>query len=472
MVSRWSPLFVATSNLNAEAPSGYSSTSLIIAATVSTLGGLLFGYDNIVISGAIGYLSLLFHLDAAGVGWAAACALVGCIFGCAVAGTVADFLGKKKGLGICAICFALSSVGILFAKDLPQFVLWRLIGGLGIGAASVIAPNYIAEIAPTRVRGRCVTLYQLGIVVGILAAVFVNMLIQRMGDEAWNVSTGWRWMFFAGVVPAILFGVMIVPAVESPRWLMKVGQREKALAVLTRINGAKVAAREAAEIEASLNTEEGQISELFTTFRRPLVLGIMLAGLQQLSGITPVFSFLPEIFRAAGTARSDAFFQSVLVSLVNLLFTLIALWLVDRAGRKTLILAGSTVQFLCFALVGWLYHVHGSGVAVLILVMSFVAGHAFGNGVACWVIISEIYPTKVRGRGMSIATSALWIVGYLGNQMFPLMQKHFGSDGTFWCFSAGALLTIVLVGWLVPETKGRSLEQITKLWTEASPIAE
>ena len=263
---------------------------------------------------------------------------------------------------------------------------------------------------------------------------------------------------------------MILPAVESPRWLMKMGQREKALAVLTKLNGAENAAQVAQEIESALDTEEGHLSELFTTFRRPLLLGIMLAGLQQLSGITPVFSFLPEIFRAAGTARSDAFFQSVLVSLVNLLFTLFALWLVDRAGRKTLILAGSALQCVCFALVGWIYHVHGSGVAVLILVMAFVAGHAFGNGVACWVIISEIYPTKVRGRGMSIATTALWLVGYLGNQLFPLMQKNLGSDGTFWCFSGGALLTIVLVGWLVPETKGRSLEQITKLWTE-SPSA-
>ncbi len=223
---------------NLDAASGASSRAasrwpLIIAATVSTLGGLLFGYDNIVISGAIGYLSQLFQLDAAGIGWAAACALVGCIVGCAAAGTVADYLGKKKGLGLCALCFAISSIGILFAANLHQFVLWRLIGGVGIGAASVIAPNYIAEIAPTRVRGRCVTLYQLGIVVGILAAVFVNMLIQRMGDEAWNISTGWRWMFFAGVVPAILFGVMILPAVESPRWLMKMGQREKALSGLS-----------------------------------------------------------------------------------------------------------------------------------------------------------------------------------------------------------------------------------------------
>ena len=328
----------------------------------------------------------------------------------------------------------------------------------------MIAPNYIAEIAPTRVRGRCVTLYQLGIVVGILAAVFVNMLIQRMGDEAWNISTGWRWMFLAGIVPAILFGLMILPAVESPRWLMKVGRRVQAMDVLTKLNGADTARSEAAEIENALNTEEGHISELFTTFRRPLMLGILLAGLQQISGITPIFSFLPEIFRSAGTATSDAFFQSVLVSVINLLFTLFALWLVDRAGRKTLILAGTGVQFISMALVGWLYHVHGSGVAILIFVMSFVAGHAFGNGVACWVIISEIYPTKVRGRGMSIATTALWLVGYLGNQMFPVMQKELGSDGTFWVFSGGALLTIVLVGWLIPETKGKSLEEITSFW--------
>ena len=459
-----------TDNLDFTSTSAHSRVPLVVAASVSTLGGLLFGYDNIVISGAIGYLSQLFHLDAVGVGWAAGCALVGCIAGCAAAGTVADYLGKKKGLALCALCFALSSVGMLFAANLHQFVFWRLIGGVGIGAASVISPNYIAEIAPTRVRGRCVTLYQLGIVVGILAAVFVNMLVQRMGNEAWNISTGWRWMFLAGVVPAILFGLMILPAVESPRWLMKMGRRDQAIGVLTKINGSGAAAREAAEIENSLASEEGHISELFTAFRRPLLLGIMLAGLQQISGITPLFSFLPEIFRAAGTATGDAFFQSVLVSLINLLFTLLALWLVDRAGRKTLILAGTALQFVSFVLVGWFYHIHGSGLAVLIFVMSFVAGHAFGNGVACWVIISEIYPTKVRGRGMSIATTALWLVGFAGNQSFPIIQKHLGSDGTFWIFSAGALLTVILVAWLIPETKGRSLEEITRFWTEDNSL--
>lgn len=444
----------------------HSRAPLAVALAVSTLGGLLFGYDNIVISGAIGYLRKLFHLDATGVGWAAGCALIGCVVGCAGAGTVADFLGRKKGLALCALCFTLSSCGMLFAGSLSQFVGWRLLGGLGIGAASVIAPNYIAEIAPTRVRGRCVTLYQMGIVVGILAAVFVNMLIQRMGDEAWNTATGWRWMFFAGVVPALLFGLMIIPAVESPRWLMKEGRREQALRVLTEINGPDVARSEASQIEETLSLEEGRFSELFTTFRRPLLLGIMLAGLQQVSGITPLFSFLPEIFRSAGAATGDAFRQSVMVSVINLLFTFVALWLIDRAGRKTLILAGTSLQFLSFAAVGWLYYVHGSGLAILIFVMSFVAGHAVGNGVACWVIISEIYPTKVRGRAMSIATTALWLVGYLGNQLFPVMQKNLGSDGTFWCFSGGALLTIILVGWLVPETKGRSLEEITEIWAQ------
>src|SRR4029077_5208301 len=261
-----------------------------------------------------------------------------------------------------------------------------------------------------------------------------------LGDEAWNTSTGWRWMFFAGIVPALLFGITILPAVESPRWLMKMGGTAEALSVLSKINDKTTAVSEAAQIQDSLALEEGHISELFTAFRRPLLIGIMLAGFSQLSGITPLFSFLPEIFKAAGTATSDAFFQSVLVSLVNLVFTLFALWLVDLSGRKKLILAGTFLQSISFAVVGWFYHVHGSGLAVLIFVMTFVAGHAFGNGVACWVIISEIYPTKVRGRGMSIATTALWVVGYLGNQTFPLMQKYFGSDGTFWVFSSAALL--------------------------------
>ena len=444
--------------------SGAERRYLVIAATVAGLGGFLFGYDNIVISGAILYLGQCFGLDAAGIGWAAGCALVGCIAGSATAGAMVDRVGLKKGLTLCAVCFALSSAGILFSGSFTQFVMWRLLGGIGIGAASIISPMYIAEIAPTRLRGRLVTLYQLGIVVGILTAVFANMLIQRMGDEAWNTAFGWKWMFFAGIFPAILFGFTIALTVESPRWLMKMGRQESAFDVLAKVNGTAIAALEVRQIQISLDKEDGQFSELFSTFLRPLLIGIMLAAFQQLSGITPLFSFLPEIFKAAGTGTTSAFFQSVLVSLVNLISTVTALVLIDRTGRKRLILYGTILQFVSFAFVGWFYHIHGSGVAILVFIMTFVAGFAFGNGVACWVIISEIYPTKVRGRAMSIATTALWVVGYIGNQSFPLMQKHLGNDGTFWCFSAASLVGLVCIVLFVPETKGRSLEQITDFW--------
>ena len=206
------------------------------------------------------------------------------------------------------------------------------------------------------------------------------------------------------------------------------------------------------------------LSELLTTFRRPLLIGVMLAALQQVSGITPLFSYLPEVFREAGAATGDAFRETVMVSFVMLVFTLFALWLVDRVGRKTLLLAGTAVQFVSFLLVGWFYHVHGSVLAILVFVMTFVSGHAFGNGVAMWVIISEIYPTKVRGRAMSIATTTLWLVCYLLNQMFPIMQQTLGPAGTFWCFAGGALLTIILVAKTVPETKDKSLEEITQFW--------
>lgn len=445
----------------ARGPRGY----LVIATVVSALGGLLFGYDNIVISGAIHYLSLHFRLSAGGTGWAAGCALLGCIAGSASAGIIADYLGQKKTLVLCAACFGLSSAGIWFSGNLEQFVAWRLLAGFGIGAASIVCPMYIAEIAPSRLRGRLVTLYQLGIVLGILAAVFSNMLIQRGGSELWNETVGWRWMFLIGLAPALVFGLMTLLSVESPRWLLKVGRKKRAVEVLNLLNDPQAAASELVQIESALALEEGRIAELFTTFKRPLFIGIMLAALQQISGITPIFSFLPDIFRAAGTATGDAFLQSVLVGLINLIFTLFALWLVDLAGRKTLILAGTSLQFVALGLVGWIYHARGSGVAIVVLIMVFVAGHAFGNGVACWVIISEIYPAKVRGRAMSIATTALWMIGYLGNQLFPLMMKNLKESGTFWTFSAGALLTLVFVFFVVPETRGRTLEEITLFWT-------
>ena len=438
---------------------------LVVAASVSSLGGFLFGYDNIVISGAIGYLTRAFSLDPAGVGWAAGCALVGCLAGSAGAGWLADRIGLKKSLAICAACFAGSSVGVFFSYSLNQFVIWRILGGVGIGAASILAPMYIAEIAPTRMRGRLVTLYQLGIVLGIVSAVFVNMLIQRGGTEAWNLAVGWKWMFMAGVVPAVLFALAIVAALESPRWLMKVGRMEEGLDVLTRINGEAIAREDFSGIRESLAAEEGKFSELFTSgFRRALFLGVVLAGLTQTSGITPVFSYLPSIFEAAGTKTGDAFFQSVLVSAINLVFTLVALWLVDKAGRRTLLLSGICIQALAFSAVGYFYFIGGWPIGILVGVMAFVAGHAVGNGVVCWVILSEIFPTKVRGRAMSIATTSLWVFAFLGNLVFPVMQKTIGNHGSFWAFTFMAVVNLFFVLFLVPETKGHSLENIEKLF--------
>ena len=435
-----------------------------MSALVAALGGFLFGFDNIVISGAIRFLGDHFHLGPAQIGWAAGCALVGCVVGAAGAGVIVDFLGLRKGLAICTVLFASSSVGVWAAHSFVQFSVWRIVAGLGIGAASIIAPMYIAEIAPTRHRGRLVTLYQLGIVVGILCAVVSNMLIQRMGSETWNTEHGWRLMFLMGIVPALIFALAIFPSLESPRWLMKVGRVAEARSNLDKLNSPHDSQHEFDAISLALKVEEGNMLELFTTFRRPLLLGLMLAGLQQISGITPLFSYLPEIFRSAGAATGSAFQQSVLVSLINLCATLAALPLIDRAGRKTLILCGTSIQALSFLAVGWLYHIHGSSLSILMCVMLFVAGHAFGNGVAMWVIISEIYPSKVRGRAMSIATSMLWLVSYALNQVFPILQISVGPAVTFWLFSGGALISIVLVAYLVPETKDRSLEEITLYW--------
>jgi MFS transporter, SP family, arabinose:H+ symporter len=440
--------------------------ALIVSTLVSSLAGFLFGYDNIVISGAIGHLSKYYGLQPVAVGWAAGCALIGCLLGSATSGVLADRFGLKPVLYACAACFALSSFGVWMAASFAQYVVWRIIGGVGIGSASIVAPMYIAEIAPASVRGRLVVFYQFGIVAGILGAVYVNMLIERSGSEQWNVEHGWRWMFAAAAVPAIIFARAIAFSKESPRWLMKAGYEQQAQDVLVAINGVPAADAEGAEIRKSLAQEEGGLKELFSgPFRRALLIGFLLAAFSQTSGITCLLSFLPEVFKSAGQRASDAFFQAVLVGIVNLVFTLLAVWLVDRAGRKTLILLGTCMQALALGIIASLYWIGGTGLGILAGIMAFVAGHAIGNGAVCWVVISEIFPTKVRGAAMSIATTAIWIFAYLANQFFPLMQTRLGSHGTFFLFSAMAAINFLFVLILVPETKGYSLEEISHIWS-------
>jgi SP family arabinose:H+ symporter-like MFS transporter len=441
---------------------------LLIATLVSSLAGFLFGYDNIVISGAIGYLSRYYHLSTAGVGWAAACALVGCLAGSAAAGGFADKFGLRKGLYGCALCFALSSFGVWFALNFTQYVAWRIVGGVGIGAASIVAPMYIAEIAPSKMRGRLVVFYQLGIVIGILAAVFINMLIERSGSDLWNLEHGWRYMFAMGAAPAILFAAAITFSRESPRWLMKTGRVHDAEQVLSAIHGHRAAEEESRAIRSSLEEEEGALSELFRgPYRKPLLIGFVLAALTQTSGITSILSFLPEVFRFAGQTSTDAFRQAVLVGFVNVVFTVVAIWLVDKSGRRSLILTGTAIQTCSLALVGSLYLSGGHPFGILAGIIAFVSGHAIGNGAVCWVIIAEIFPNKVRGAAMSMATFALWMTAYLANQLFPGMQKTFGSHGLFFLFAAMAAINFLFVLLAVPETKGYSLEQISRMWTNA-----
>ncbi len=446
---------------------------LIVSTLVSALGGFLFGYDNIVISGAIGHLSKYYDLAPVAIGWAAGCALIGCFLGSAISGTMADRFGLKRALYVCASCFALSSFGVWMATSFTQYVLWRIVGGLGIGSASIVAPMYIAEIAPARVRGRLVVFYQLGIVSGVLCAVYVNMLIERSGSEGWNVEHGWRWMFAAAAVPAIVFALAIIFSKESPRWLMKTGREGPAEDVLAAVIGEPAAVAEKEAIRKSLAEEEGGLKELFTgPFRRALVIGFLLAAFSQTSGITCLLSFLPEVFKSAGQNVSDAFFQSVLVGIVNLVFTIVAIWLIDKAGRRTLILFGTCLQALALGAVGCFYLIGDRGVGILTGIMAFVAGHAVGNGAVCWVIISEIFPTKVRGAAMSIATTAIWIFAYLANQFFPVMQANLGSYGTFFVFSAMAAINFLFVLLFVPETKGYSLEEISHIWSRKPMAAE
>jgi SP family arabinose:H+ symporter-like MFS transporter len=306
----------------------------------------------------------------------------------------------------------------------------------------------------------------LGIVAGILSAVYINMLIEASGSETWNVEHGWRWMFAVGALPATLFGLSILSCEESPRWLMKAGQLGQARHVMSSIIGPDAANVEIENIRRSLSEEQGGMRELFAgPFRRALLVGFLLAALTQTSGITSLLSFLPEIFRSAGQKGADAFFQSVLVGIVNLAFTAVAIWLVDRAGRKTLILLGTGMQAFALAIVGLLYVAKQPGRGILVGIMAFVAGHAIGNGAVCWVIISEIFPTKVRGVAMSISTTALWGSAYLANQFFPLMQKYLGSSGTFFFFAGMAAVDFMFVLAFVPETRGYSLEEISRIWS-------
>lgn len=437
---------------------------------VAAVGGLLFGYDTAVVAGAIGFIQKRFDLSAAMMGWIASCALIGCIAGAMFSGYLSDKFGRKKVLILSAILFAVSSIGTSVPHDLTLFVIFRIIGGLGIGIASMISPMYITECAPAEIRGRLVSINQLGIVTGILLIYFVNAGIAGLHDEAWNINTGWRWMFGSGIFPSIIFFILLMFVPESPRWLAQAGRSDEAEKILEKINGTAKAKEELKEIQHALNTETSSFAELFKPgLRTALIIGIILSILSQVTGINAIMYYAPEIFKSTGDGSGSALLQTILVGVVNLLFTLVAIKYVDKAGRKGLLLAGSAGMAICLAIVGFAFYFEAvKGYLVLIAILAYIACFALSLGPLTFVVIAEIFPNRARGRAMAICLFFLWTAVYCVSQFFPMLLESIGSAFTFWIFMAMSVIAFVFVWKIVPETKGKTLEEIERTWHKAS----
>lgn len=439
---------------------------------VAALGGLLFGYDTGVINGSLKFVQLRLDLSPAMKGFAASSALLACIFGAAFAGTLSDRLGRKKVLILSAAMFLISAVGTALPQNLTQFVIFRFIGGLGVGAAAMTSPMYIAEIAPAKMRGRLVSVNQFAIVFGMLLVYFVNYYIAGLGDQAWNTETGWRWMFGSESIPAVLMLVLLFCVPESPRWLTKQNQKSKALRVLSKVDGEEYAKQEIQVIEETLSLESSSLSQLFSPgMRVVLVIGVILAVLQQITGINVFLYFGSEIFEKLGGETIDAaLLQQVVVGAVNLLFTMIAIGSVDKIGRKPLMLVGSTGMGVALFAMGMAGYWQATGAWLLIFVLVYISSFALSVGPVTWVILSEIFPTKIRGRAMGIATVCLWMANTVVSQTFPVMDENaylvekFHHGFPFFIYGVMCVVLAVFVVAVVPETKGLTLEEIERMW--------
>lgn len=442
---------------------------VIFATGVAAIGGFLFGYDTAVINGANTYLKAAFQLTPAQEGIAGASAILGCIPGAMFAGSLSDRFGRRKLLFFCAILFALSGLLSAVPRTFTEFLIARFIGGLGIGASSMICPVYIAEIAPEKWRGRLGTLFQLGIVTGILLTLFVNAHVQGLGDEAWNTAYGWRWMLGLAVIPAIIFVGLLFAVPESPRWLARKGRGSEARKVLVLVGGEAHADQEMAAIQATFGGEQGRWGELLSgPFRRPLIIAVVLMACSQFCGINAIMYYSTKIFATHGGGQDNAFASSVWVGVINLVFTFVAIALVDRLGRKPLLLAGTIVQALALGMVGWAFHTHQQGPILLICVVVFIAAFAMAMGPIGWLLCSEIFPNKFRGRAMSVAAFTVWVSCYIVAQTFPMLNDNpaIGPAPTFWIYAAVSLFSFLFVARFVPETKGRTLEEIEGVWTQ------
>ncbi|WP_455584261.1 sugar porter family MFS transporter [Bacteroides sp.] len=453
-----------------------SNLYLFLIALISAMGGFLFGYDWVVIGGAKPFYEQYFQIADNPVmqGWAMSSALIGCLIGALSAGKMSDRFGRKPILIVAAGLFICTAIGTGSVHSFASFNVFRLIGGFAIGIASSLSPMYIAEIAPAHLRGRFVSINQLTVVLGILTSQIVNWQIAEpvvtgatyeMIRESWNGQMGWRWMFWAMTVPAALFFIFSFVLPESPRWLASSGRREVALEVFTRMGESDYAHSELKAIEAGASDEKQQGGFkllLRPAMRKVLVIGVVMAVLQQWCGINVIFNYAQEIFMAAGYGVSDVLMNIVVTGITNVVFTILAMFVVDRWGRKALTLIGSFGLTVIYAFMGAAYYFHITGVVLLIIVVAAIACYAMTLATVMWVIISEIFPNRVRGVAMSVCTFALWAACFILTYTFPVLNSELGAAGTFWLYGAICLLGGIFVIVYLPETKGKSLEELEK----------
>jgi SP family xylose:H+ symportor-like MFS transporter len=445
------------------APARKSGHVLVLSAVVAALGSFLFGFDTVVVSGTNDLLQQVFHLDAFWLGFTVTSALIGTMVGSLLAGRPADWWGRRPVLGILAVVFFVAALGCALAWNWHALLVFRFLGGIAVGAASVVCPMYITEIAPPARRGLLVAISQLNIVVGILVAYLSNYLVAKILGP--GHAANWRWMFGVMVLPALAFLLTALLIPESPRWLIKQNRREEAQAVLARF-GHEQPAREAEEIETSLQAEaKGAHQTLFQAkYLKPLLLACAIGIFNQLDGINAVLYYAPQIFRMAGADQADALVQSVIIGFTNLVMTLVAMALIDRVGRKALLLAGSVTFVMSHGLAAWVFYSHAQGWVVIVALMGIVGSHAYSQGAVVWVIINELLPNAVRASGVALVCFVIWVLDGAVSWAFPVVAGGGGPRAAY-AFGFFALMMVlqffVLLKYL-PETKGVSLEQLEK----------
>lgn len=443
---------------------------------VAALGGLLFGYDWVVIGGAKPFFIKFFGLaeNPLMVGWAMSSALVGCLIGSVVCGVSSDKFGRKRLLILSGFLFTISAIGTGLASSFTVFVLYRLIGGIGIGLASNLSPMYIAEISPAEMRGKLVSINQLTIVIGIVAAQVVNWAIAKNMPadfteqqilESWYGRVGWRWMFGAETIPALLFLLFMFIVPESPRWLVKNAKDEQAGKILGRIGGSEYAEIEVADIKDTLINEIQTVkfSDLLEAKMIKIIgIGVFLAALQQWCGINVIFYYAEDIFKAAGYDISGIMLNIVTTGIVALIFTFVAIGTVDKLGRKSLMLAGTAGLVVIYSMLGGCYYIGSRGTHVLVLVLAAISCYAFSLAPITWVLLSELFPNRIRGAAMSISVFTLWLTCWVLAQVFPVMNNKLGVAGSFWSFGVICLIGFIYILKKLPETKCKTLEEIER----------